>query len=319
MLKLTGTLIVLLVMVCLFVALPAFAQDVEQTLPAQEQQQTQSVKEEQQILPITEEQANQASPVVDETVVKVEDNTVQQEVTTYSATDNTEVNSEETVVSDDPLQQLNDSFDAQLESAKAQEYDLVADAKSPKKEEKAAIPVNLHLHYWSEVNTQRLDYSMYFAVISYKDIMVRYDYLDFYDNVKTDLNRYWINYGKFPVVKTPDVQITLQPGVHWDSKFNTFYGGYITMVFPKIGLNISQRSYGGEHLDKHYTFADLKLAKTKTMTAYASYYILARGAMSPDAYLGPKVKFGEYFYAWYGFTVCRPGASMLNTSLMFKF
>ncbi|MCE1246190.1 MAG: hypothetical protein LWY06_06065 [Firmicutes bacterium] len=284
MLRLLGTIVMIMAMVCIIWGSPVFAQETQQT--ANENQDA-------QVTTTDETSAIQPETAVSDSV-------------------------SDTLVNNESLKDLNNSFDVQLESAKAQEYDLVADNKSVKKNEKPQPQATLHLHYWSEVNTQRLDYSMYFAVISYKDLMFRYDYMDFYDQ-KQDLNRYWINYGKFPVVKSPDVQITLQPGVHWDSKFNTFYGGYITLNFPKVGLNISQRSYGGEHLDKHYTFADLKLAKTGNVTAYASYYILARGLTSPDAYLGPKVKLGEYFYAWYGFTVCRPGASMFNTSAIIKF
>lgn len=204
-----------------------------------------------------------------------------------------------------------------LEAVANNENTMVA--AKPVKEKKERDKIGLAQYYWRESNTDRLDYTMFFTVLDYKSFRFRYDIMDF-DNPNIDsLSRYWFYAGKFPVVNTADAKIFLWPGVHWDQKSNTFYGGDIIMQFPKVGLSIVQRSFGGEHKDKHYTFADFKVAKSGNFDGYFSYYLLARGAASSDAYLGPKITIAKNFSIWYGLGVARAGSSLLNISASVKF
>ncbi len=193
----------------------------------------------------------------------------------------------------------------------------MADAKPVKEKEREKIV--LSQFYWRESNTNRADYTMNFTVLTYKGFRFRYDILDFDAPNVDNLSRYWFYAGKFPVLNTADAKITMWPGVHWDQKSNTFYGGDIIMQFPKAGLSIVQRSFGGEHKDKHYTFADFKVGKSGDFDGYFSYYLLARGAASPDAYLGPKITIAKNFSIWYGLGVARAGSNLLNVSATVKF
>ncbi len=115
--------------------------------------------------------------------------------------------------------------------------------------------------------------------------------------------------------------MTLWPGVHWASpkNYHTYYGGDILISAPKLGLSICQRSYGGQDADKHYTFANLKLAKSKQVAAYLSYYLYASMHRTPAAYLGPKVTIGKWFSLWYGFGAAREGSSLLDASITVRF
>lgn len=203
-----------------------------------------------------------------------------------------------------------------LEAVNNDEKIMVA-AKPVKEKERAKIV--LSQFYWRESNTDRLDYTMNFTVLTYKSFRFRYDILDFDAPNIDSLSRYWFYAGQFPVVNTADAKIILWPGVHWDQKSNTFYGGDIIMQFPRVGLSIVQRSFGGEHKDKHYTFADFKVGKSGDFDGYFSYYLLARGAASPDAYLGPKITIAKNFSIWYGLGVARAGSSLLNLSATVKF
>lgn len=203
-----------------------------------------------------------------------------------------------------------------LKAVAGDEKTMVA-AKPAKEKEREKIV--LSQFYWRESNTDRLDYTMYFTVLTYKSFRFRYDIMDFDNSSIDSLSRYWFYAGKYPAVNTADVKITFWPCVHWDQKSNTFYGGDIIMQFPKAGLSIVQRSVGGEHKDKHYTFADFKVGKSGDFDGYFSYYVYARQNASPDAYLGPKVTIAKNFTIWYGLGVARAGSNLVNLSASVKF
>lgn len=194
-------------------------------------------------------------------------------------------------------------------------YAQATPAEKEKPEKKQDFSINQH--YWRESNTKRADYTMWITFISYKDLRFRYDFIDYDD--KDNLSRYWVNYYKYPLIKGKDFNVTLWPGVHWDQKSRTFYGGDILISAPKLGLSITQRSYGGDNADKHYTFANLQLGKSKQVKAFLSYYLLAAMHRTPDAYLGPKVTVGNWLSVWYGFGAAREGANLLDASITVRF
>ena len=200
--------------------------------------------------------------------------------------------------------------------AYAQEKTVTKESVKPVKEKKKDR-VSLVQGYWRENATERLDYNMYYTVITYKWLRFRYDFMELDD--ADNFSRYWFYAGKFPLIKSKDVKITAWPCVHWDTKDRTYYGGDLILSFPKVGLSVVQRSISGENLGKHYTFADLKIAKSGEFTGLVSYYLLSTTKASPDAYLGPKVKFGKNIHVWYGFGVARSGSSLLNIQANIKF
>lgn len=178
----------------------------------------------------------------------------------------------------------------------------------------AATLAKLSVGNWTEYNTGRFDYTQYITIIDVKDLQARFDVFD-----KKNLRRFWFNYGKLPIVKGKDFNVTYSPGIILNNKRQIYYGGFVIIKAPGIGFDVVQKSYAGNQSDYHQTFANLRLFKAGIVTCTAQYYMLMKHKYTPDAYIGPKVNVGEYFTVYYGISPNRPGAHLVNTFVHFKF
>lgn len=183
---------------------------------------------------------------------------------------------------------------------------------------------------WNESNfpQNKGDFNFIFTQLSYKKVHFRYD---LYTGSADRYRRYWLHYGGIALVSEPDVKLSITPGVMLltDSKSSAnseaFYGGMLTLEFPKIRFSVQQRSYVGDgrlgRWGLHYTFSDLGVTKWLNLSHVWWRY---QNAL-PASYLGPKLnlKFGDScsFFGMYGFSIYdqRPNARFIYTGLTISF
>lgn len=184
---------------------------------------------------------------------------------------------------------------------------------------------------WNESNfpMNKGDFNFYFTQISYKKLHARYD---LFTGTADRFRRYWLHYGALPLITNPDFKLSITPGamILNDSKAKgaaseAFYGGMVTVEFPKIKLTVQDRSYIGDgglgRWGLHYVFTDLGVAKWLNLSHVWWKY---QNAL-PASYLGPKVllKSGESFnfFGMYGFSIydARPDARFIYTGVTFSF
>jgi hypothetical protein len=173
---------------------------------------------------------------------------------------------------------------------------------------------------WDESHrnpSRSADYCFSYYGINYGVLHARFDTFNY------DRRRYWLCYGKIPVAKSPDFVMTISPGIMINNlsinkvKRDQFYeGGFTWVQFPKLGISILDKSYGGTDGDFHHTFADLKVTKNFDLSLFNYSSIKA----VPDTYLGPKFKWNvgqdTNFHIWYGWSLVpqKPQARLLNIS-----
>lgn len=218
-----------------------------------------------------------------------------------------------------PLETQMDSNADQVAAAEQAEAPKTQAANTPKK----ATDWKLIVGSWSESDCDPKkagDFTFIYTILAYKKLALR---MDTYTGQTEANRRYWIHYGAMNVYKSPDLKIGVSPGgMMLTTKKPTeyFYGGTVNFDFPKIGLNIEQRSYAGTKKDLHYTFSNLKLHKNFLIqNVYWTY-----GKQIPRSYLGPKVAFksgNADFSAFYGWSVVhqRPDANFLNLQGSIRF
>jgi hypothetical protein len=192
--------------------------------------------------------------------------------------------------------------------------------KAAEEKKKAPARVKVFAGTWDESYrnaSKSADYCFSYYGVNYGNLHMRFDTFNF------DRRRYWLTYGKIPIANSPEFVMSISPGIMINNvyinrvKRDQFYeGGFAHVQFPKLGLTILEKSYGGTDGDFHHTFADLRLMKFLDLSYfnYCSYRTL------PDTYLGPKLKINAgkdaSFAVWYGFGLLpeKPNARLLNIS-----
>jgi hypothetical protein len=184
----------------------------------------------------------------------------------------------------------------------------------PKKQDELKIIIGS----WDEscrASSKKTDYTFTYYSVSCADVTFRID------TFNVDRRRYWLNCGTLHVVRSPGLKVDYSPGVQLNNlmtggrKVNQFfYGGFLLVKVPDIGLSVVQKSYAGAELNFNQTFADLRICKNLDF----SLYNFSNSLVIPDTYIGPKLKFpvgkNAQVHAWYGFSTVpqRPEARMLN-------
>lgn len=178
---------------------------------------------------------------------------------------------------------------------------------------------------WDESNrgrTRANDLTFSYYQFTYQWFVFRTDLFN------SNRKRYWLNVGSIPIIKSPGFKFTYLPGIQINntspngvSSDQFFWGGHFIFNFPKLGLNILQKSYAGSQIDFNQTFSDLKICRNLDL----SDYNFMNSNSVPDNYIGPKLKLdlGEdvNIHVWYGWSLVpqKPDAKLLNIGGMFKF
>lgn len=202
---------------------------------------------------------------------------------------------------------------------------VFADEVKEKKETKKKSEVKFTVGSWDESNktlSKSTDFTFIYYSLSYKDATARFDLFN------TNRRRYWFNYKKISLINDPSFKLSYTPGVMLNNQVvrnneqnQFFYGGFLNFNFPKLGLNTLYKCYGGEKIDFHQVFSDLKVSKNFDI----SHYLFTNAVTIPDSYIGPKLKFNVaengIFHVWYGFSLTsqKPDAKLLNIGCSFDF
>jgi hypothetical protein len=212
-----------------------------------------------------------------------------------------------------------------VEAPAAPEDKSSAKPDEQSKKKAARRSLKLSVGSWDESRrsaSKKTDFTFMYYGFVYDELSLRLDIFN------TDRTRYWINYGNVHLVKSPGFKLDYSPGLQFNQmlvgkeyKTQSFYGGFLRLNVPDIGLTVLQKSYAGPEIDFNQTFADLRICKNLDL----SYYNFSNAKVVPDTYVGPKLKFNigknTAFHVWYGFSLVpqKPEARLLNFFGSFTF
>lgn len=169
-------------------------------------------------------------------------------------------------------------------------------------------------NFWQERRDGKVLLNYYFIPISRGHLDFRLDHLDLPQS-NSNFQRLRLHYGNFYLSKSKDFVFLFKPGGMLDTRGRVFYGGKVTWKFPKAGITLTQKSYGGNKIDYHQTFADAKLIKG----LHVLYYRYANSRAIPTATIGPKVIIAKRFYAYYGFPTNKDDRQIIWAGGSFRF
>jgi hypothetical protein len=170
-------------------------------------------------------------------------------------------------------------------------------------------PIEVNHLIWIETNTNGNDYTMYTTMVNYRQVHLRYDFID-----RGRLHRGWFHYGDIPVIERRNFTFDVRPGIGADNQDNVYYGGEFTADFPEIGFSLFQRSYAGSLVDQHHSFFDQRIMDNLNIR----YYRFAQAGTRPDTYLGLMGIIGP-IDLFYGISPNNPGAQNITISGSYRF
>ncbi|MFP4498448.1 MAG: hypothetical protein ACLFQV_09590 [Vulcanimicrobiota bacterium] len=168
-------------------------------------------------------------------------------------------------------------------------------------------------YYWQENDTNNVLVNYYYLTVKSGLLDSRLDFIDL-PQANKNYQRLRLHYGKLDITKSDTVVVFFQPGGMIDTEDRFYYGGKVTVKFPKMGLSACQKSYAGNKSDFHQTFVTQKLHKNFSIM----YYRYAQKNVAPKSAVGPRVDIGD-FYAWYGFSTNSRKMNFINVGAQFKF
>ncbi len=190
--------------------------------------------------------------------------------------------------------------------------ETIAQNKNP---DSTPPPWRLGAYYWQEKVGENTTLNYYYIPIDHGKLDARIDFLNLPQANDKNITRLRLHYGSVLLAKSDEFQLAYRPGGMFDDTGRTYYGGRVLVNFPKMGLSIAQNSYGGNKVDFHQTFADMRIVKN----VHVMYYNFSQNNCQPTSVVGPMVKFGNCGYIYYGFSTNNKDMRIINGGATFRF